>query len=668
MDNYTPIRQPLTPLHPNITPAALKHVLTKKKAKVNGAKGTPLGAKKPYSPLVDLDIIVIDDAGRRLSQERRVSRTNVQVNPVTTMPTRRGSKVAAKILSVVATSDSEEEEYTVKPMKRPAGRKNVIVISSDESEPEVVSEHLDDIPLAQLQSTPPKPSNLPRKLSKLQVEVIVPPASYRIPTTKTKLPSPPPVQPQPLPSIYLPLAPPPLPVTKPRQLTPIRRNGSRSLYQAPYPPSPSTPTDLDLSLDFSQLDITPSPQLNNSASSPPDYLLPLLTECSQDNPYEFSAFIETFPFDPIVQPADAAATDIKFHKIGEASYSEVFGIGDVVLKVIPLRDEEAKAVYNDVDTPAPSDAKDVLKEMIVTRAIGEVCDGFVKLLRTYIVRGRYPSLLLDLWDEYNERKGSESIRPDTFSLSQTYAIIVLPNGGPDLEAFTFTHTAKLGWHQACSLFWQVAMALSQAEELVNFEHRDLHWGQILVKTVPIPKTKRLTKMPMDDIRFGLKATIIDLGLSRMDANESKTYWTHFDEEIFEGEGDYQFDVYRMMKGYNLNSWQKYRPFTNVMWLHYLVLKLLYSKRLKPPAPSRRTTSVASRSALGGYEEKECYDCLLEMEEVLAKCIKTTKKKQPSTVRKGGRKTQAVVSTEPERFIFENAGCVINYGKSKGWLK
>jgi serine/threonine-protein kinase haspin len=48
---------------------------------------------------------------------------------------------------------------------------------------------------------------------------------------------------------------------------------------------------------------------------------------------------------------------------------------------------------------------------------------------------------------------------------------------------------------------------------------------------------------MDDTRFGVKATVIDLGLSRMDATYtqcSKTYWTPFDEEIFDGEGEWFF--------------------------------------------------------------------------------------------------------------------------------
>jgi serine/threonine-protein kinase haspin len=142
-----------------------------------------------------------------------------------------------------------------------------------------------------------------------------------------------------------------------------------------------------------------------------------LTECAQTTPHEFSAFIESFPFDPIVQPIDedfSSPTDVQFRKIGEASYSEVFGIGNVVLKVIPLRDDtsaSAPTPISEPETPFPSEAKDVLKEIIVTRAMGEMCDGFVKLLRTYIVRGKYPELLLALWDEYDKKKGSEGVRP-----------------------------------------------------------------------------------------------------------------------------------------------------------------------------------------------------------------------------------------------------------------
>jgi len=45
---------------------------------------------------------------------------------------------------------------------------------------------------------------------------------------------------------------------------------------------------------------------------------------------------------------------------------------------------------------------------------------------------------------------------------------------------------------------------------------------------------------MDDFSHGVQATLIDLGLSRMDAgdgnNGERVHWTPFDEEVFMGEG------------------------------------------------------------------------------------------------------------------------------------
>lgn len=58
---------------------------------------------------------------------------------------------------------------------------------------------------------------------------------------------------------------------------------------------------------------------------------------------------------------------------------------------------------------------------------------------------------------------------DGFGVAQLYAIIVLPNGGPDLETFAFSPNGKNSWAQACSIFWQVTRALSEAEDVVHFE-------------------------------------------------------------------------------------------------------------------------------------------------------------------------------------------------------
>ncbi|TFY83052.1 hypothetical protein EWM64_g948 [Hericium alpestre] len=164
---------------------------------------------------------------------------------------------------------------------------------------------------------------------------------------------------------------------------------------------------------------------------------------------------------------------------------------------------------------------------------------------------------------------------------------------------------------------------------------------------------------MDHPSAGVKATIIDLGLSRMDDGEDDTHWTPFDEEIFEGEGDYQFDVYRLMRQNNGNNWEAFRPLTNVLWLHYLTLKLLNSKHLRPPSASRKSAAPAAL----GYSERECYECLLEMESLLATSVDALKK--AAAPRKGRRRTQA--SGHAAAAGPQHAGDVLECGVERGWV-
>lgn len=49
------------------------------------------------------------------------------------------------------------------------------------------------------------------------------------------------------------------------------------------------------------------------------------------------------------------------------------------------------------------------------------------------------------------------------------------------------------------------------------------------------------------------------------------------------EGDYQFEIYRQMKTANKNEWQSFTPYTNVLWLHYILDKMInecYYKNVK----------------------------------------------------------------------------------------
>ena len=81
--------------------------------------------------------------------------------------------------------------------------------------------------------------------------------------------------------------------------------------------------------------------------------------------------------------------------------------------------------------------------------------------------------------------------------------------------------------------------------------------------------------------MNLKVSVIDFTLARM----SKDGYIVYDdlskyEDIFTGEGDYQFEIYRLMRQANNNDWKKFTPYTNILWIHYLSMKLVTDKKYK----------------------------------------------------------------------------------------
>ncbi|KAH7103717.1 hypothetical protein BKA62DRAFT_636222 [Auriculariales sp. MPI-PUGE-AT-0066] len=382
------------------------------------------------------------------------------------------------------------------------------------------------------------------------------------------------------------------------------------------------------------LKAAPAPAPKKFKSPPlrtPAYLETLAHECGQDAPILFEQLMRDFPSDAV--HGDLGNVGLSYRKVGEASYSEVFSIGEVVLKIIPLRDPSRQGDVEEDELPSVSDVENVTREIAMTQEMGIICDGFTKLQKSLIVQGKYPEALLQQWDAFDKARTSESIRPDAFSSEQAYAVLVLPNLGIDLESFKFR--TPNAWSQASAIFWQVVIALSAAEQQCRFEHRDLHWGQIMILRLPVVRSAQAEKLSSE--AFGVRATIIDLGLSRMQYSGSgPVHWTPFEDCIFDGEGDYQFDVYRMMRKHNGNSWEKFSPLTNVMWLHYLLMKMINDKHLPKTPPAGR--------------EAICGASLIEVEKLIAQSIASKKGKDK------GRKPP-----------FSSADDVAAWASAKGWI-
>ncbi|CAB3221737.1 unnamed protein product [Arctia plantaginis] len=332
---------------------------------------------------------------------------------------------------------------------------------------------------------------------------------------------------------------------------------------------------------------------SNRIATAKDYVL---RRCNQTEPLPFD---ECYP--------DSQLKNC--HKIGEGVYGEVFlwrardGRARV-LKIIPIAGNlkvngECQKDFHEIISEiviamelsalrAPiaeierhfDEGKDV--EALNLQAIENATDAFNEVLAVRCVYGSYPSRLLDLWDLYDECKGSENDNPAILPVDQQYIVLELANAGQDLESYQFNNA-----EQAHALFLQVAYGLAVAEEAYQFEHRDLHWGNILIapteqKWATFVIRGRVVRVG----RAGVRGAIIDYSLSRvalrLAPGDSAALYNDLaaDDSLFDALGDYQFTVYRLMRDKLGNDWKNFEPYTNILWLHYTVDKMITALRYK----------------------------------------------------------------------------------------
>ncbi|XP_043256120.1 uncharacterized protein LOC122399483 [Colletes gigas] len=269
-------------------------------------------------------------------------------------------------------------------------------------------------------------------------------------------------------------------------------------------------------------------------------------------------------------------------KIGEGVYGEVFlheyEDEKSVIKIIPIEGNEH------VNGEPQKKFHEILSEIVVAMELHNLrfnkkynTDGFVEVKNIKCLRGEYPKKLVELWNIYDEEKRSENDCPSMFNDNQLYIILELGHGGQDLEAFVFD-TAE----EAYILFIQAALALAVAEKAVEFEHRDLHWGNILISpTTESHISYKLGKKKIKLISKGVKVSIIDFTLSRVTYQECSIFNDlASDPSLFIAQGEYQFEIYRLMKDKIKNNWQTFEPYTNILWLHYTLDKMITAVRYR----------------------------------------------------------------------------------------
>ncbi|TGO57502.1 hypothetical protein BOTNAR_0200g00190 [Botryotinia narcissicola] len=308
---------------------------------------------------------------------------------------------------------------------------------------------------------------------------------------------------------------------------------------------------IEVSIPHIPVSISPTPLPINPRLTAS--LSPLLAAYEKDNGYPLA----TKNWDDVLAPGSS------IQKIAEASYAEVFRItnpvGSSILKLLRLK-VPTDPTSKKSDTAIKVET--VVSEMRLMNALTEI-PGFVKFKDAHIVEGKPPAAFVTAYEGH-------------------------------LDA-------------------GVVVALARAEIEHEFEHRDLHENNICIleRTPPQAAPKPNSKSPHKFGNSGLEITILVYGLSRATiypvcsssnpspAPETVFYNLESDTVVFSSFepstiAGVQFDTYRRMRAYlfsggasNTNSntplkairdaikqkkhsWEEYMPYSNVLWLYFLM--------------------------------------------------------------------------------------------------
>ncbi|TBU00580.1 haspin-like serine/threonine-protein kinase [Hamiltosporidium magnivora] len=210
-------------------------------------------------------------------------------------------------------------------------------------------------------------------------------------------------------------------------------------------------------------------------------------------------------------------------KIGEATFSDVFCVKQKIFKIIPLKKEKCKVVdfplnvlnsdnirnidhknsenhnsdvfvniYCETDTRKNMDEdeslmlfKDFYRESFILKILSKeknVCQFF----DSCVLKDGYTKEYIEAWNDFKQFNTSENIFPLNFTKDQLFGCLIMEIGGNDLEKFVFKNKAEVK-----EVFFQTCYFLADMEIKYEFEHRDLHWGNILINR--LPKNKRKNK-------------------------------------------------------------------------------------------------------------------------------------------------------------------------------
>ena len=325
---------------------------------------------------------------------------------------------------------------------------------------------------------------------------------------------------------------------------------------------------------------------------------------------------------------DIWARTFTFAKIAQGSYASILRLSltsnpDVytIWKLMPLKSSSGKGSRLEGGTIF----EDAIAEVKLLEAMSK-SPGFVEFRSAQVLRGEVPEglrVVEECWEKGLTRKEREDLgEKRNFGDEQVWLFIEMTDAGMDLETWFKERRSDFqrridvdGYHpddghinifEAWDIFWGIVEALAHGEEHSEFEHRDLHPGNVCVKIRKMSASADSSLEERQSLvrRYNeLEVTLIDYTLSRAaiqtpsnntEDEDSRIGMREIlansmrDKAIFTQQSEntvdqMQYNTYRHMRkimhhhhvpAKRKEGWQSFMPMTNVLWLHHILTIIL----------------------------------------------------------------------------------------------
>ncbi|UXI22836.1 hypothetical protein NH340_JMT08779 [Sarcoptes scabiei] len=331
-----------------------------------------------------------------------------------------------------------------------------------------------------------------------------------------------------------------------------------------------------------------------------DYWFRVLNLCNQNNPSHFGIEFPSRLF-----------YDFKY--LDSGTYSHVikangleYNRTPIVFKIIKVVQKNTLNHFLSFSFNGFELYSDVFQEIVISKALSALhnitCDPhgyeyqthcFPKIFATKIVHGSIPNyFIIRKYDETNPKAKPVERFEDLRGVPREHLVILMKFCGDSLwQLIKHRHRISpkgviigITPEQALSVCYQVTIALAVAESIYQFEHRDLHICNILVK-----RTKKkvitfvLRSIPYKVKSFGVKACIIDATFSRvcLGPDDQTIFYTDLSNRL-KGTAsnpnpiDGQELAYQQMYNKVIDKWKDWFPETNIYWCKYFYNEVLCS--------------------------------------------------------------------------------------------